>query len=233
MSDEQALFLGDIFPTGWMAAANCEIEPSDIVAIWGCGPVGQFCIKSALMQGAARVIAIDNVPERLALAQQAGAEIINFDDEDATIPDRIKEMTGGHGADKCIDAVGAESHATASFDAVIDKVKAATLLGTDRPHALRAAIMACRPGGIVSVPGVYGGFLDKIPFGAAMNKGLTIRTGQTHVNRYSLDLLRRIEEGEIDPSFIITHRAKLEDGPALYETFRDKKDNCIKVVLTP
>jgi threonine dehydrogenase-like Zn-dependent dehydrogenase len=233
MTDEQALFLGDIFPTGWMAADNCEIEPHDVVAIWGCGPVGQFCIKSALMLGAARVIAIDNVPERLALAKLAGAEVINFDEEDASILEKLKDMTAGNGPDKCIDAVGAESHATASFDAVIDKAKAAVLLGTDRPHVLRAAIMACRPGGIVSVPGVYGGFLDKIPFGAAMNKGLTIRTGQTHVNRYSGDLLRRIEEGEIDPSFIITHRAKLEAGPELYETFRDKKDGCIKVVLTP
>jgi threonine dehydrogenase-like Zn-dependent dehydrogenase len=147
--------------------------------------------------------------------------------------EKLKEMTGGRGPDKCIDAVGAESHATASFDAVLDKAKAAVLLGTDRPHVLRAALMACRPGGIVSVPGVYGGFLDKVPFGAAMNKGLTIRTGQTHVNRYDLDLLRRIEEGQIDPSYIITHRAKLPDGPGLYETFRDKKDGCIKVVLTP
>jgi len=233
MTDEQALFLGDIFPTGWMAADNCEIEPADIVAVWGCGPVGQFCIKSALMLGAARVIAIDNVPERLALARLSGAETINFDEENETILEKLKEMTGGHGPDKCIDAVGAESHATASFDAVLDKAKAAVMLGTDRPHVLRAAIMACRPGGIVSVPGVYGGFLDKVPFGAAMNKGLTIRTGQTHVNRYALDLLRRIEEGQIDPSYIITHRAKLQDGPGLYETFRDKKDGCIKVVMTP
>jgi threonine dehydrogenase-like Zn-dependent dehydrogenase len=196
----------------------------------GCGPVGQFCIKSALILGAARVIAIDNVPERLALAR---AETVNFDEEDDTILEKLKEMTGGKGPDKCIDAVGAESHATASFDAVLDKAKAAVMLGTDRPHALRAAIMACRPGGIVSVPGVYGGFLDKVPFGAAMNKGLTIRTGQTHVNLYALDLFRRIEEGQIDPSYIITHRAKLEDGPSLYETFRDKKGGCIKVVLTP
>jgi threonine dehydrogenase-like Zn-dependent dehydrogenase len=163
----------------------------------------------------------------------SGAETIDFDGTDETILEKLKEMTGGHGPDKCIDAVGAESHATASFDAVLDKAKAAVLLGTDRPHVLRAAIMACRPGGIVSVPGVYGGFLDKIPFGAAMNKGLTIRTGQTHVNRYARDLLRRIEEGEIDPSYIITHRARLEDGPGLYEIFRDKKDGCIKVVLTP
>jgi threonine dehydrogenase-like Zn-dependent dehydrogenase len=233
MSDEQALFLGDIFPTGWMAALNCDIEPTDVVAIWGCGPVGQFCIKSALMLGAARVIAIDRVPERLAMAQAAGAETIDFEDEDDTIPTRLKEMTGGRGPDKCIDAVGAEAHATGSFDSVVDKVKAATMLGTDRPHVLRTALMACRPGGVVSVPGVYGGFLDKVPFGAAMNKGLTIRTGQTHVSRYAEDLLRRIEDGEIDPTFVITHRAKLEDGPGLYETFRDKKDGCIKVVLKP
>lgn len=232
MTDEQALFLGDVFPTGWMAAVNCEIEPTDIIAIWGCGPVGQFCIKSALMLGAARVIAIDNVPERLALARDVGAETINFADVDQAIPDQLKAMTNGHGPDKCIDAVGAESHATASFDAVIDKAKAAVMLATDRPHVLRSAMIACRPGGIVSVPGVYGGFLDKIPFGAVMNKGLTIRTGQTHVNRYAEDLLKRIEQGEIDPTFVITHRARLDDGPRMYETFRDKKDGCIKVVMT-
>lgn len=231
MTDEQALFLGDIFPTGWMAALNCEIKPTDVIAIWGCGPVGQFCIRSAQILGAARVIAIDRVPERLEMARSIGAETINFEEADETVPEILKEMTGGRGPDKCIDAVGSESHATASFDAMLDKAKAAVMLGTDRPHVLRTAIMACRPGGIVSVPGVYGGFLDKIPFGAAMNKGLTIRTGQTHVNRYALDLLRRIEEGEIDPSFVITHRATLEDGPALYETFRDKKDGCIKVVM--
>lgn len=233
LSDEQVLFLGDIFPTGWMAAVNCDIEPTDIVAVWGCGPVGLFCIKSALMLGAQRVIAIDRVPERLAMAQALGADIINFDGIEETIPEQLKDMTGGHGPDKCIDAVGAESHATASFDSMIDKAKAAVMLGTDRPHVLRTAIMVCRPAGIVSVPGVYGGFLDKIPFGAAMNKGLTIRTGQTHVNRYAEDLLKRIEEGEIDPSFVITHRAPLADGPGLYKTFRDKEDGCVKVVLTP
>jgi threonine dehydrogenase-like Zn-dependent dehydrogenase len=166
-----------------------------VVAVWSCGPVGQFCIKGALLLGAARVIAIDNVPERLALARVSGAETVNFDEEEDTILEELKEMTGGKGPDKCIDAVGAESHATASFDAVLDKAKAAVLLGTDRPHALRAAIMACRPGGILSVPGVYGGFLDKVP-GAAMKKGLTIRTGQTDVNRYALDLLRRIERAD-------------------------------------
>ncbi len=233
LPDEQLLFLTDIFPTGWMAAVNCEIEPTDIVAIWGCGPVGQFCIKSCQMLGAKRVIAIDRVPERLDMAKSIGAEVINFENEEETIPERLKEMTGGHGPDKCIDAVGAEAHATGSFDSVLDKAKATLMLGTDRPHVLRTAIMACRPGGVVSVPGVYGGFLDKIPFGAAMNKGLTIRTGQTHVSRYIDDLLRRIEEGQIDPTFVITHRAKLEDGPELYKTFRDKQDGCIKVVMTP
>ena len=195
MTDDQALFLGDIFPTGWMAALNCEIEPTDTVAIWGAGPVGQFCLRSALMLGARRVIVIDRVPERLAMARANGAETIDFEDEEDTIPDRLKEMTGGRGPDKCIDAVGAEAHPTGSFDSIVDKAKAAAMLATDRPHVLRTAIMACRPGGIVSVPGVYGGFLDKVPFGAAMNKGLTIRTGQTHVNRYSNDLLRRMMEG--------------------------------------
>jgi len=184
------------------------------------------------MQGAARVIAIDNVPERLAsLGRRAPRRSISTRLTDHPRTSQGNDRRARRG--KCIDAVGAESHATASRDAVIDKVKAAALLGTDRPHVLRTAIMACRPGGIVSVPGLYGGLLDKIPFGAAMNKGLTIRIGQTHVNRYALDLLRRTEEGEIDPSFIITHRATLQEGPALYETFRDKKDKCIKVVMTP
>ncbi|HET8726884.1 MAG TPA: zinc-dependent alcohol dehydrogenase [Alphaproteobacteria bacterium] len=231
LTDEQALFLGDIFPTGWMAALNCEIEPTDTVAIWGCGPVAQFCIKSAWMLGAKHVIAIDRVPERLAMARASGAETINFEEEN--VLERLKDMTGGRGPEKCIDAVGMEAHAGGSLDAVMDKAKAAMMLETDRPHCLREAIMACRPAGVVSVPGVYGGLLDKVPFGAAMNKGLTIRTGQTHVNRYIEDLLHRIEDGQIDPTFVITHRAKLDDGPELYRTFRDKKDGCIKVVLTP
>lgn len=231
MSDEQALFLGDIFPTGWMAALNCDIEPDDTVAIWGCGPVAQFCIRSAQMLGAKQVLAIDRVPERLAMAQAIGAETINFDEE--KVPDRLKDLTGGRGPDKCIDAVGMEAHAGGSVDAIMDKAKASVMLATDRSHVLREAIMACRPAGIVSVPGVYGGMLDNVPFGAAMNKGLTIRTGQTHVNRYIEDLMRRIEEGEIDPSFVITHRAGLEEGPELYRTFRDKEDGCIKVVLRP
>ncbi|PZN99675.1 MAG: glutathione-dependent formaldehyde dehydrogenase [Hyphomicrobiales bacterium] len=230
--DEQVLFLSDIFPTGYMAAENAEIEPGDTVAVWGCGPVGQFAMQSAWMLGAGRVIAIDNVPERLQMAATYGkAEIINFDDTD--VYDRLMEMTKGRGPDRCIDAVGAEAHAGGSVDAVIDKVKAAMFLGTDRPHVLREAIMSCRKGGTLSVPGVYVGFLDKLPFGALMNKGITIRTGQTHTHRYLAPLLDKILGGEIDPTFVITHRATLEDGPGLYETFRDKKDGCIKVVMTP
>ncbi|KRE05021.1 alcohol dehydrogenase [Bosea sp. Root381] len=230
--DEQVLFLSDIFPTGYMAAENAEIEDGDTVAVWGCGPVGQFAIQSAWMFGAGRVIAIDNVPERLALAASKGrAETINFDD--VGVYDRLMEMTKGRGPDRCIDAVGAEAHGSGSFDAVIDKIKAATYLATDRPHALREAIMCCRKGGTISMPGVYFGFLDKIPMGAFMNKGLTLKTGQTHTHRYLAPLLEKITSGEIDPSFVITHRAGLEDGPGLYQTFRDKEEGCIKVVLKP
>jgi threonine dehydrogenase-like Zn-dependent dehydrogenase len=231
LTDEQVLFLGDIFPTGWQAAVNCDIQPEDTVAVWGCGPVAQFCIRSALLLGARRVIAIDRVPERLALAEAGGADTINFDEE--KVMERLNEMTGGKGPDKCIDAVGMEAHGTGTVDAVLDRAKAAVALGTDRAHVLREAIMACRPAGVVSIPGVYGGFLDKVPFGAAMQKGLTIRTGQTHVARYAKELLHRIEEGQIDPSFVITHRLKLADGPAGYEMFKEKKDGCIKVVLDP
>jgi threonine dehydrogenase-like Zn-dependent dehydrogenase len=232
MDDEMALFLSDIFPTGYMAAENAEIEPGDTVAIWGCGPVGQFAIQSAWMFGAGRVIAIDNVPERLAMAQHHGrAEVIDFDA--VKVYDRLMEMTGGRGPDRCIDAVGTEAHAGGAIDAVVDKVKASLYLGTDRPHVLREAIMCCRKGGTISVPGVYIGFLDKIPFGALMNKGLSIRTGQTHTHRYLAPLLEKVVAGEIDPSFVITHRATLEDGPDLYQTFRDKKDGCIKVVMKP
>ena len=230
--DEQVLFLSDIFPTGYMAAENAEIEPGDTVAVWGCGPVGQFAMQSAWMLGAGRVIAIDNVPERLQMAATYGkAELINFDDVD--VYDRLMEMTKGRGPDRCIDAVGAEAHAGGSVDAVVDKVKAAMFLGTDRPHVLREAIMSCRKGGTLSVPGVYVGFLDKLPFGALMNKGITIRTGQTHTHRYLAPLLDKILGGEIDPTFVITHRATLEEGPGLYEKFRDKTDGCIKVVMTP
>ena len=230
--DEKVLFLSDIFPTGYMAAENCNIESGDTVAVWGCGPVGQFAIKSAYMLGAERVIAIDRVPERLRMAEQEGkAETLDFDDEH--IFDKLKEMTGGGGPDRCIDAVGTEAHAGGSFDAVLDKAKAAMFLGTDRPHVLRQAIHACRKGGTVSVPGVYGGFLDKIPFGAAFNKGLTLKMGQTHMHKYMGPLLERIQKNEIDPSFVITHRMRLEDAPEGYEIFKHKQDECIKVVLKP
>lgn len=232
MDDEQVLFLSDIFPTGYMAAENAEIEPGDTVAVWGAGPVGQFSIQSAWMLGAGQVIAIDNVPERLAMAATYGkAEPINFDEVD--VYEKLMELTNGRGPDRCIDAVGAEAHAGGSFDAVVDKIKAATFLGTDRPHVLREAIMCCRKGGTISMPGVYLGYLDKIPMGALMNKGLTLRTGQTHTHRYLAPLLEKVQAGKIDPSFVITHRAPLEDGPELYQHFRDKQDGCIKVVMRP
>ena len=232
MSDEQVLFLSDIFPTGYMAAENAEIEPGDTVAVWGCGPVGQFAIKSAWMLGAGRVIAIDKVPERLELARTEGrAETIDFS-EDA-VYDRLMEMTNGRGPDRCIDCVGTEADATASADSMLDKAKAALYLATDRPHVLRQVITSCRKGGTVSIPGVYIGLVDHIPFGAAMNKGLTFHMGQTHTQRYMEPLLRKIEAGEIDPTFVITHRATLEDGPDLYKKFRDKEDGCIKVVMHP
>jgi len=232
LPDEQVLFLTDIFPTGYMAAENAEIEPGDTVAVWGCGPVGQFAIKSVWMLGAGRVIAIDRVPERLAMAETEGrAETIDFMKD--KVYDRLMEMTHGRGPDRCIDAVGAEAHATGSLDSIYDKVKSAAFLETDRPHVLREAIMCCRKGGTISIPGIYIGVIDKIPFGAFVNKGLTMKTGQTHTHRYLQPLLDRIVAGEIDPSFVITHRATLEDGPALYETFRDKKDGCIKVVMHP
>ncbi len=230
LPDEKVVFLTDIFPTGYMAAENCNIEKGDTVAIWGCGPVGQFAIRSAFLLGAERVIAIDDVPERMRMAEAGGAETLNFDDED--IFDKLKDMTGGRGPDSCLDAVGHEAHGK-TVDAIVDRVKAALFLATDRPHALRQAIHACRKGGTISVPGVYGGFLDKFPFGAAMNKGLTINAGQTHVQKYLRPLLERIQKNEIDPSFVITHRVKLDDAPAAYETFKHKQDNCIKVVLKP
>ncbi|MEX0760320.1 MAG: zinc-dependent alcohol dehydrogenase [Tistlia sp.] len=231
LTDEQVLFLGDIYPTGWQAAAQCEIEPDDTVAVWGCGPVGQFCIRSAVMMGARQVVAIDNVPERLSMAEAGGAIAINFDED--SVLERLGELTRGKGPQKCIDAVGLEAHATATLDSVYDRAKQAVMLETDRPHVLREMIYVCRPGGTLSIPGVYAGLVDKIPFGAAMNKSLTFRMGQTHVNRWAEDLLRRIEEGQIDPSFVITHTAGLEDGPELYKTFRDKQDGCVKAVLKP
>ena len=230
--DEKVLFLSDIFPTGYMAAVNAEIEAGDTVAVWGCGPVGQFAIQSAWMLGAGRVIAVDRVPERLRMAGLHGkAETINFDD--VKVYDRLMEMTSGRGPDRCIDAVGAEAHGSGTFDAVLDKAKAAVMLATERPHVLREAIMCCRKGGTISVPGAYIGFLDKIPFGAAMNKGLTMKMGQTHVQSFHHKLLPLIASGEIDPSFVITHRVPLDDAPAAYKKFRDKEDGCIKVVLKP
>ncbi len=234
LTDEQVLFLSDIFPTGYMAAENADIEPGDTVAVWGCGPVGQFTIQSAWMFGAGRVIAIDRVPERLEMAAKQGkAEVINFEKIEGSVYDRLQEMTKGRGPDRCIDAVGAEAHGSGSFDAVMDKAKAAVFLATDRAHVLREAIWCCRKGGTISLPGVYVGFLDKLPMGAFMNKGLTLKTGQTHMKRYTKPLLKKIEAGEIDPSLIITHNRPLEEGPELYKTFRDKKDGCIKVVLKP
>ncbi len=234
LSDEQVLFLSDIFPTGYMAAENCNIQKGDTVAVWGCGPVGQFAIKSAWMLGAERVIAIDTVPERLAMAKKEGkAEVIDFKDVKESVYETLMEMTKGRGPDSCIDAVGAEAHASGATDAMIDKVKTLTFLGTDRPHVLREAIMCCRKGGTVSIPGVYIGMLDKIPFGAAMNKGLTMKMGQTHVQKYLKPLLKKISDGEIDPSFVITHKIKLEEGPEMYKKFRDKEDGCIKVVIQP
>jgi threonine dehydrogenase-like Zn-dependent dehydrogenase len=231
LSDEQVLFLSDIFPTGYMAAENCTIRPGDTVAVWGCGPVGQFAIKSAWMLGAGRVIAIDREPERLRLAAEQGkAETLNF--AQVSIFEALKDATGGQGPDSCIDAVGLEAHG-ATIDAWYDKVKTAAYLATDRASALRQAIHACRKGGTVSIPGVYGGVIDKVPLGAAFGKGLTLRMGQTHVHRYMAMLLDRIERGEIDPSFVITHRIRLEDAPKAYETFKHKQDECIKVVMKP
>lgn len=230
--DEQLLFLSDIFPTGWQAAAQCDIVPTDTVAIWGCGPVGQMAIRSAILLGANRVIAIDCLPERLSMAEAGGATTINFETE--SVLERLEELTDGKGPEKCIDCVGMESHVMASQpDTLLDRAKQMVMLESDRPHVLREMIYVCRPGGIISVPGVYSGFSDKLPMGAFMNKGLTMRTGQTHVNRWTDDLLRRIEEGEIDPSFVITHTVPLAQGPEMYQVFRDKRDSCVKVVLKP
>src|SRR5881394_2834293 len=231
LSDEQVLFLSDIFPTGYMAADFCNLEGGETVAIWGCGPVGQFAIRSAFLLGAGRILAIDTVPERLALAREDGAETIDFMKED--VYDRIMELTKGRGADACIDAVGTEAESAASLDSRWDRIKTATFMGTDRPHVLRQAILCCRNFGTVSIVGVYGGLLDKIPMGSAINRGLTFKMAQTPVQHYMPKLMERIEKGEIDPSFVITHRATLEQGPDLYKTFRDKKDGCIKVVMRP
>lgn len=231
LSDEQVLFLSDIFPTGYMAAENCQIQKGDTVAVWGCGPVGQFAIKSAYLLGASRVIAIDNDARRLEMAARDGkTETVNFDKEDVFTT--VKEKTAGIGPDACIDAVGLEAHGT-TIDALYDRVKTALYLATDRATALRQAIHACRKGGTVSVPGVYGGFLDKFPFGAAFAKGLTFKMGQTHVHKYMPQLLKLVDQGAIDPSFVITHRLNLSDAPFGYETFKKQENDCIKIVLTP
>jgi threonine dehydrogenase-like Zn-dependent dehydrogenase len=230
--DEQLLFLSDIFPTGWQAAVQCDIEPTDTVAIWGCGPVGQMAIRSAILLGANQVIAIDCLPERLSMAEAGGATTINFENE--SVLERLEELTDGRGPEKCIDCVGMESHVMASLpDTLLDRAKQMVMVESDRPHVLREMIYVCRPGGIISVAGVYSGFSDMLPMGAFMNKGLTMRTGQTHVNRWTDDLLHRIEEGQIDPSFVITHTVPLSQGPEMYQVFRDKRDSCVKVVLKP
>ena len=231
LSDEQVLFLSDVLPTGYMAAENCHIKPGDTVAIWGCGPVGQFAIQSAFLLGAERVIAIDRFPERLTLAEtHSRAEVLNYSEVD--VAETLRAMTGGQGPDACIDAVGLEAHGT-TLDAWYDLAKTSMYMATDRTHALRQAIGCCRKGGTVSIPGVYGGLLDKFPLGAAFAKGLTLKMGQTHMHRYMPGLLDRIERGEIDPSFIITHRVTLDDAPNMYRVFRDKRDACIKVVMKP
>jgi threonine dehydrogenase-like Zn-dependent dehydrogenase len=230
LTDEQVLFLSDIFPTGYMAAENCNIQPGDTVAVWGCGPVGLFCIKSAFLLGAERVIAIDDVEGRLKKARACGAETVHFARVD--LLDWLNDATAGRGPDACIDAVGLEAHG-AGIAGLYDRVKAATYMESDRPTALRMAIMACRKGGTVSIPGVYGGLIDKFPIGAAFGKGLTFKMGQTHVQRYMKPLLERIERGEIDPGFVITHRYNLADAAKAYKEFSVQKDECVKVVLKP
>ncbi|MBY0316903.1 MAG: glutathione-dependent formaldehyde dehydrogenase [Bdellovibrionales bacterium] len=227
--DEKVLFLSDIFPTGYMAAENANIKRGDTVAIWGAGPVGQMAIRSAFMLGAERVISIDHYEGRLKMARDAGAETINFDEGDGIL-DEINYRTGGIGPDSCIDAVGLEAHGH-TVTALLDRVKAATFMATDRPDALRQAIQSCRKGGTVSIPGVYGGLLDKVPFGAAFGKGLTFKMGQTHTQKYMKPLLDRILNEEIDPSFVITHKIKIDQSPEAYKTFNDKKDDCIKVII--
>jgi threonine dehydrogenase-like Zn-dependent dehydrogenase len=232
IDDEKLLFLSDILPTGWQAAVQADIQPTDTVAIWGCGPVGQMTIRSAILLGAEQVIAIDHLPERLSMAAAAGAITINFDEEN--VVERLNELTGGKGPHKCIDAVGTESHVSfGQPDTVLDRAKQMLMMENDRPHVLREMIYVCRPAGVISIIGVYLGLVDKIPMGQAMNKGLTFRMAQAHVPRWTGDLLRRIENGQIDPSFVITHKASLADGPEMYRTFRDKADGCVKVMLRP
>jgi threonine dehydrogenase-like Zn-dependent dehydrogenase len=229
-SDEQVLFLSDIFPTGYMAAEQCNIQPGDTVAIWGCGPVGQFAIRSAFLLGAERVIAIDRFPARLQMARDGGADTIDYEETD--VYDTLMQLTGGRGPDSCMDAVGLEAHMPGLLY-YYDRIKQALMSESDRPIVLRQAIMACRNGGTVSIPGVYGGLIDKMPMGAVMNKALTIKTGQTHCQRYLKPLLDRIAHGDIDPSFVVTHRMKLADAPQGFDMFNRKQDGCIKIVMTP
>jgi threonine dehydrogenase-like Zn-dependent dehydrogenase len=231
LPDEKVLFLTDIFPTGYMAAENCEIKPGDTVAVWGCGPVGLFAIKSAYLLGAARVIAIDFVEGRLNKARDQ-CNAVPLNSEKADVLEALHELTAGRGPDACIDAVGLEAHGT-TLGALYDRAKATLFMATDRPTVLRQAILACRKGGVVSIPGVYGGLLDKVPFGAAFAKGLTMKMGQTHTHRYMRPLLDRVDRGDIDPSFVITHRFSLSDAPTAYDTFLREKDECVKVVLKP
>ena len=230
LEDEEVLFLSDILPTGWMAAENAVIEPGDTVAVWGAGPVGLFAVQSAAIMGAARIIAIDHHPHRLELAEKFGALTINF--EETHVGEALMEMTGGIGPDAVIDAVGMEAHGFA-IDNVADAIKQKVGVGADRGHALRQAILAVRKGGRVSIPGVYGGMLDKWPLGAMMEKGLELRSGQTHVQRYTEDLLARIQRGEIDTTFLISHRLPLEEAPTGYKNFRDNQNEWTKVVLLP
>ena len=231
LSDEQVLFLSDIFPTGYRAAENCDIKPGDVVAVWGCGPVGQFAIRSAYMLGAERVIAIDDVPARLRMAKEVSkAEVVDYSSRDVLA--ELNEMTAGRGPDSCIDAVGMEAHGT-GIEYAYDRTKQALSLETDRPGVLRQAIMACQKGGTVSIPGVYGGFIDKVPIGAAFAKGLTLKMGQTHAPRYMNDLMQRVLLNEIDPSFVISHRTSLEDASAAYDLFNRRTDACTKVVMRP
>ncbi|HMC73590.1 MAG TPA: zinc-dependent alcohol dehydrogenase [Terriglobales bacterium] len=229
--DDKVIFLSDIFPTGYFGAVNCNIQQGDTVAIWGCGPVGQFAIRSAFLLGAERVIAIDRFPYRLKMAKDGGAEIINYEEVDDVVQ-ALKDMTGNIGPDSCMDAVGMEAHGT-NLLYFVDKAKQTMRVETDRPIVLRQCIQACRKGGTVSVPGVYGGFDDKIPLGAFMNKALTMKTGQTHMMRFMKPLLDHIEKGDIDPSFVISHRVPIQQAPQMYKVFRDKQDDCTKVVLDP
>jgi threonine dehydrogenase-like Zn-dependent dehydrogenase len=232
LPDEKVLFLSDIFPTGYMAAENAQIQENDTVAVWGCGPVGQFAIASAFMFGAARVIAIDRLPERLNLARSIGAVTVDYSEEDVSVLTALKDLTGGIGPDSCIDAVGLEAH-SAQFQGIYDKVKTALMLETDRPIVLRQAIQSVRKGGTVSIPGVYGGLLDKVPFGAAFGKGITMKMGQTNMHNYMKPLLKRIEQSQIDPSYIISHRITLEEAPEMYKVWRDKEQSVTKIVIDP